>query len=79
MAATVNIHAAKLHFARLVERAAQGEEILIARAGKPIAKLGPLTRTSRPRRPGLLKGKIRMRRDFNAPLPEDWLRLFEGR
>jgi prevent-host-death family protein len=75
----VNIHAAKTHFSRLVERAARGEEILIARAGKPLARLGPLAGAGRRRRPGLLKGKIRIRADFNAPLPEDVLRRFEGR
>ena len=79
MPATVNIHAAKTHLSRLVERAARGEEILIARAGKPVARLGPLAGATRRRRPGLLKGKIRIRADFNAPLPEHVLRRFEGR
>jgi prevent-host-death family protein len=79
MSETVNIHAAKTHFSRLVERAARGEEILIARAGKPVAKLGPLTPRPRRRRLGLMKGRIHMSADFNDPLPEDLLRLFEGR
>lgn len=75
----VNIHAAKTHFSRLVERAAKGEEIVIARAGRPVARLVPLSSAGRPRRPGLLKGRIRIRKDFDAPLPDDVLRRFEGR
>ncbi|PYO35128.1 MAG: type II toxin-antitoxin system prevent-host-death family antitoxin, partial [Candidatus Rokuibacteriota bacterium] len=72
----VNIHAAKTHFSRLVERAAKGEEIVIARAGRPVARLVPLASAARPRRPGLLKGRIRIGKDFDAPLPEDVLSLF---
>jgi prevent-host-death family protein len=79
MAKTVNIHAAKTHFSRLVEQASRGEEIIIARAGKPIARLGPLSASVRRRRPGLLKGRIAIGADFNAPLPEELLRQFEGR
>lgn len=78
MSTTVNIHAAKTHFSRLVERAARGEEIIIARAGKPLARLVPLGRAVR-RRPGLLKGRIRIPGNFDAPLPEELLREFEGR
>jgi antitoxin (DNA-binding transcriptional repressor) of toxin-antitoxin stability system len=62
-----------------VERAAKGEEIVIARAGRPVARLVPLGGAARPRRPGLLKGRIRIRKDFDAPLPEDILRLFDRR
>lgn len=79
MAKPINIHAAKTHFSRLVERAAKGEEIVIARAGRPVARLVPLGGAARPRRPGLLKGRIRIRKDFDAPLPEDILRLFDRR
>jgi prevent-host-death family protein len=67
MPKTVNIHAAKTHFSRLVERAARGEEIIIARAGRPVARLGPLARGCR-RVPGLLKGRVRIAADFDAPL-----------
>ena len=77
MSSTVNIHAAKTHFSRLVERASKGEEIIIARSGRPIARLGPLT-VPRRRRPGLLKGKIRVSAKFNAPLPDAILKSFEG-
>ena len=79
MSKPVNIHAAKTHFSRLVERAAKGEEIIIAKAGKPVARLMPLAVPVRRRRPGLLKGKIKIAEDFDAPLPEEILRLFEGR
>ena len=79
MAKPINIHAAKTHFSRLVERAARGEEIVIARAGRPVARLVPLGGAARPRRPGLLKGRIRIRKDFDAPLPGGILRLFDRR
>ena len=78
MAKPVNIHAAKTHFSRLVDRAASGEEIIIAKAGKPVARLMPLAAPVRRRRFGLLKGKIWISPDFDAPLPEEDLRLFEG-
>ena len=74
----VNLYDAKTQLSRLVDRAADGEEIVIAKSGKPKAKLVPLER-KRPRRvPGLLKGKIRMARDFDAPLPPEILRAFNG-
>jgi len=78
MAKPVNIHAAKTHFSRLVERAANGEEIIIAKAGKPVARLMPLAVPGRRRRLGLLKGRIKIAPDFDAPLPEEVLRLFYG-
>jgi prevent-host-death family protein len=79
MGKPVNIHDARRHFSRLVERASRGEEIIIARAGRPVARLGPLATPARVRRPALLKGKLRIPKDFDAPLPEDLLRAFEGR
>jgi prevent-host-death family protein len=75
----VNIHEAKTHFSRLVERAAKGEEIVIARAGRPLARLMPLASPTRPRRPGLLKGRIRISNNFDAPLPRNIARAFESR
>ena len=75
----VNIHAAKTHFSRLVERAERGEEIIIARAGRPVARLMPLPAPSRRRRLGLLKGRIKVAADFDAPLPARVLRQFQGR
>lgn len=76
--ATVNMHEAKTGLSRLVERAEAGEEIIIARAGKPAAKLVPFTARTR-RRLGLLDGRFTIPDDFNAPLPESALRAFEGR
>ena len=77
---TVNIHAAKTQLSRLVEQAAAGEEIIIAKAGKPIAKLGPLASSAqKKRRLGLLAGRITVPDDFDAPLPADVLDAFEGR
>ena len=67
----VNIHEAKTHLSRLVEAAAGGQEIVIARNGKPIARLVALNATPHPRRPGALKGKIRIGDDFDAPLPRE--------
>ena len=75
---TVNIHEAKTQLSRLIERVCAGEEIIIARGGKPVARLAPLEQR-RPRRLGLLKGKIWVAKDFNAPLPDDLLDLFEGK
>jgi prevent-host-death family protein len=79
MVRPVNIHEAKTHFSRLVERAANGEEIIIARAGRPLARLMPLASPTRPRRPGLLKGRIRISKNFDAPLPRNIARAFENR
>jgi prevent-host-death family protein len=77
---TINIHEAKTHLSRLVERAAAGEEIVIAKAGKPLARLVPYAPTARaPRRLGMFKGEIDIPDDFDAPLAEVVLRLFEGR
>ena len=78
---TFNIHAAKTHLSRLLEEAAAGEEIIIAKAGNPVAKLGPLAATTgrKKRRLGLLAGRFKVPKDFDAPLPSDVLDDFEGR
>lgn len=73
---TFNIHEAKTHLSRLLEAVEEGEEVVIARAGKPIAKLVPLK--SKRRRPGGLKGKMRVRKDFDEPLPDDIAASFRG-
>lgn len=73
---TINIHAAKTHLSRLVEEAAAGEEIRIAKAGKPMARLVPLAPEAKPRKAGALKGRIRIRKDFDAPLPAEMGRAF---
>lgn len=75
---TVNIHEAKTNFSRLVDAAANGEEIIIAKAGKPTARLMPMNQISTIRRFGGLKGKIRIADDFDAPLSDDVLAAFEG-
>jgi len=72
----VNIHDAKTHLSRLLERVAAGEEIVIAKAGRPVARLVPIEKAAR--KPGRLKGRIRIGRDFDAPLPDALLRDFEG-
>lgn len=75
----INIHHAKTHLSRLVEEAAAGKELVIGKAGKPLAKLVPLNPPRPVRKPGFLKGKIRIARDFDKPLPEDVAAAFEGR
>ena len=74
----INIHEAKTHLSKLIEAVMEGEEIIIAKAGKPVAKLGPIKNGPPKRRFGLLKGKIKVADDFDAPLPEDIQREFEG-
>jgi prevent-host-death family protein len=73
----VNVHEAKTHLSRLLIRVAAGEEIVIARAGRAVARLVPLERGKR--RPGRLKGRLSIGRDFDAPLPEAVLAGFEGK
>ncbi|HVA34311.1 MAG TPA: type II toxin-antitoxin system prevent-host-death family antitoxin [Candidatus Baltobacteraceae bacterium] len=77
---TVNIHEAKTHFSRLVDEAAAGEEIIIAKAGKPMAKLVPLDAPKKLGvRLGSLVGMGTVPDDFDDPLPDDILAAFEGR
>jgi prevent-host-death family protein len=75
--AVVNVHAAKTQFSKLLERVEAGEEIVIARGGKPVARLAPLRGARRAvRKPGLLAGRVRIAADFDAPLPDDVLASF---
>ncbi|MGH2367352.1 MAG: type II toxin-antitoxin system Phd/YefM family antitoxin [Chloroflexota bacterium] len=74
----VNIHEAKTHLSRLVERVAAGEEVVIARSGKPIAKLVPYAEELQPRVPGSMAGKIWIADDFDASLPPEILAGFYG-
>jgi prevent-host-death family protein len=74
----VNVHEAKTHLSRLLERVAAGEEITIARAGRPVARLVPYREQRGERKPGTLKGKIWMSADFDDPLPEEILAAFRG-
>lgn len=74
---TVNIHYAKTHFSKLIESVIHGEEIIIAKAGKPAAKLVPYASAKPQRKFGVLKGKICIAKDFDSPLPDDILSEFE--
>ncbi len=74
---TVNIHEAKTHLSRLVERVEGGEEVVIARAGRPVARLVPFRVRTAPRTPGLWRGRIRLADDFDAT-PETLIADFEG-
>jgi prevent-host-death family protein len=75
----INIHEAKTHLSRLLRRVAAGEDIVIARAGKPVARLVPVAEPKLPRVLGRDRGKIWIADDFDAPLPDDVLADFEGR
>ena len=70
-----NISKAKAHFSALIEKVLIGEEIIIGKAGKPVAKLVRYERSEKPRRPGALKGKIKIADDFDK-LPEDITEAF---
>jgi prevent-host-death family protein len=72
----INIHEAKTQMSKLVDRAHGGEEFIIAKAGKPVARLVPLEKMKR--KLGILNGKIQVPDDFNAPLPDEVLARFEG-
>jgi len=76
---TINIHDAKTQFSKLIEAVSRGEEIIIAKAGKPAARLVPI-QAKKPlvRKPGSLKGKIKIAEDFDAPLPNEIQSAFEG-
>ena len=76
MAKTVNLYEAKTKLSELVERAAGGEEIVIAKAGKPKARLVPLARTATRRKPGVWRGNVWIADDFDAPLPPEVLAGF---
>lgn len=76
---TINIYEAKTQLSKLVEKAASGTDVIIARGGKPVARL---TRPQAPQRKirfGLLKGKVKVAKDFDARLSDDVLGQFEGR
>mgnify|MGYP001585359469 CR=1 FL=1 len=75
----VNIHEAKTHLSRLLERVEHGDEVIIARAGKPIARLLPFAAPNRAPVLGGDQGQFIVPDDFDAPLPDDVLAAFEGR
>jgi prevent-host-death family protein len=71
-----NVHEAKTHLSRLLDRVAQGEEVIIAKSGRPVAKLVRVA--AEPRTPGRLKGRIHIGLDFDEPLPDEILSAFRG-
>ena len=75
---TVTISQAKICLSRLVEKAAGGEEIVITKRGRPVARLVVLEASTRPRRPGGWEGQVWMADDFDAPLPEELEKSFYG-
>jgi prevent-host-death family protein len=77
---TVNIHEAKTHLSRLIEEVTQGtSDVVISKAGKPLVRLVRLEPSKPVRKPGFLKGRIKIAGDFDEPLPRDLLDAFEGR
>ena len=78
MPVQVNIHEAKTHLSKLLVRVREGEEVIIAKAGKPIARLVPMREKPLRRTPGSAKGKVLIAPDFDEPLPESILEVFEG-
>jgi len=74
---SVNIHEAKTHLSRLLARVARGEEIVVAKAGRPIAKIVPLVPRLGRRVPGTARGRIVIGPDFDAPLPKELQKRFE--
>lgn len=75
---TVNVHEAKTQLSRLLERVSQGEEVVIARHGKPVARLVAVSERPERRVPGSARGRIVVSEDFDEPLPEEVLKDFEG-
>jgi prevent-host-death family protein len=76
---TVNVHQAKTQLSHLLEEVAAGQEIIIAKAGKPVARLVSLRVASKKRQLGILEGKLTVQSDFDAPLPDAILEAFEER
>lgn len=77
MAGAVNVHEAKTRFSKLLRRVQLGEEIVIAKAGKPVARLVRFTQGPSARKPGTAKGLVTIGADFDAPLPEEMRKAFE--
>jgi prevent-host-death family protein len=76
--ANINIHEAKTHLSRLLERVAGGEEIVIAKAGRPVARLVPYAEESNARHGGQWRSLVHIRNDFDEPLPPEIRRAFGG-
>lgn len=76
MAVQVNIYEAKSKLSKLINQVIAGEEVIVAKSGKPVAKIVPLEKPIQDRKPGSAKGKIIIADDFDAPLPDDILQEF---
>jgi antitoxin (DNA-binding transcriptional repressor) of toxin-antitoxin stability system len=76
---TVNIYEAKTRLSQLVDKAAGGEDVVVSRNGKPLVRITRLLHPKRQIKFGVLKGKLTIAADFDAPLPDDVLASFEGR
>jgi len=76
MARIYNIHEAKTHFSKLIEKARCGEEIIVAKAGKPVVKIVPVEAPKKQRQPGSARGKFTMSDEFDDPLPQEMLEAF---
>lgn len=77
MSVTVNVHDAKTQFSRLLARVGEGEEVIIAKAGKPVARLVPIGKKIKQRIPGSAKDKVVIANNFNEPLSDTVLNTFE--
>ena len=76
---TFNVQEAKTHLSRLLQAVASGADVIIAKAGKPMARLSRIQESRPEIRFGVLKGKVKVSDDFDAPLPDNILLEFEGR
>ena len=77
MSGIVNVHEAKTHLSRLLERVRRGEEIVIGKGGRPVARLVPIEQAQSRRSPGSARGRFRLARNFDAPLPKILIDAFE--
>ena len=77
MSGIVNVHEAKTHLSRLLERVRRGEEIVIGKGGRPVARLVPIEQAQTRRTPGSARGRFRLARNFDTPLPKSLLDAFE--
>jgi prevent-host-death family protein len=75
---TVNIYEAKAKLSKLISQAAAGDDVIIGRNGKPVARLTQIEEKKRVVRFGLLKGKIKIAKDFDEPLPDEIIAAFQG-
>ena len=74
---TVSIRQAKTHFSKLIARVCKGEEIVLAKAGKPVAKIVPYAPAPKRRVPGSARGLVKIYDNFDDPLPKEFMRAFE--